>query len=98
MARESCISHPVKAPFLVIRDEYVGICRDANALIEDPKDKANEHCAAGLLAIFEHWHNVKLAVVEQAQAQNEVDKLHGKAPTQDVNLWVYKSQSDLKDE
>lgn len=83
--RTSCIQHPPNAPLLVIRDEYLVLCE-------------GDHCAAALLAVFEFWHNVKLANAEQAKIDVEIAAKEGVEPKQSAELWIYKSQEELQDD
>lgn len=81
--RKSCIIHPQNLPFVAIRPEYLGIV-DGN------------RCAAAILAIFEHWHNVKLWNIEQVQTANQIAARGGVLPDQDESLWIYKSHAELR--
>lgn len=83
MSRESCINHPAGARFLIIREDYLAITGD-------------NPCAAGLLAILEHWHNVKLNNREQAVEHNKAARQSDMPADQDVELWVYKSQAEFR--
>jgi hypothetical protein len=84
--KTSCISHPPKSIFVMIRIDYMAICQGS-------PDAA---CSAALLSYFENWMNTKLDNRPQAKIRNKIDQDGGKAATQDESLWVYISQDDLK--
>ena len=83
--RTSVIPHSKSEQLVIIREDYLAIC-------------AGNHCAAAILNVFEYWTNVKIAHQSQAEALNSAAESAGDKPTQDTELWIYKSQKQLKDE
>ena len=57
MANYSCINHPEKDYLLILRNWQIEFC-DGNKV------------AAGLLSIFEYWHNIKYTQQEQKAEEN----------------------------
>lgn len=47
MPKDSCINHPSRGDFIILRRHMVDLCR-------------GDHCAAAVLAYFEHHTNVEL--------------------------------------
>ena len=80
--KESCITPPPDAHFVIIRQSYVDLC-DGN------------HCAAGLLSFFEWWHNLRLAQSAKSRQQNEIAQMHGDEGTQDASLYQFHTELDL---
>jgi hypothetical protein len=85
MPVESVIAHRGGEKVAVLREDYLTIC-DQNA------------CAAMVLSQFEYWHNVRAAHREQAASQNRAGGLGNLPPTQNTDLWVYKTRKELHQE
>jgi hypothetical protein len=83
MTKSSCIQHPAQAALVILRDEYLQICE-------------GHHCAAMLLSVFEYWHNIKLGNLEQVEMDSAIAEKTGVAAEQSGELWVYKTQANLK--
>lgn len=81
--RTSCIKHPVHEPFLIKHKWQLEACD-------------NDGCAAGLLSLFEYWHNIKLRSQIKAEQANQVAEMHGDAPTQDTSLFQWHNTEELK--
>jgi hypothetical protein len=94
MTTTSCIEHLPKKKMVIIREDYVAICTGATF-----KDKpVDPNCAAGILNIFEYWTNVRLDMSEQAKRHNDIREVDGLDRSQDEDVWVWKTTSDLKKE
>ena len=91
MSKTSIISHPPNIAMVIVRQDYIGICGNA----------PDKNCAAAILNQFEFWMNIKLNHRSQAQKQNESLKKGKKGdelPTQDTELWVWKTMADIQEE
>lgn len=86
MANESgVITHPKRQAIAQIRADYVAIC-------------GGNRCAAAILNLFEYWTETKIAANEQKKIENEIARSEGRTPPHDLGLWVYKSQSEMREE
>jgi hypothetical protein len=85
MSRADVIPHAPKQTLVMIRADYVALC-------------AGNHCAAALLNVLEYWTGVKLGGKDQAQAHNRILTEGGKDPTQNEELWIYKSNAEFVQE
>lgn len=85
MTRTSCITHSSDVQLVLIRDDYMGICDQ-------------DHCAAALLNDLEYWTNIKLGSQKQAEIENSIAQAGGLTPSQDVELWIYKSHEEFQAE
>src|SRR4051812_11825875 len=88
MSVESCISHAPQSRTLIIRQDYIGICRAAKS----------PHCAAALLSAFEHWTNHKYEARNKKAAINEARKKKGREPLKLPTLWIFMAQEEFIDE
>lgn len=93
MAKESCINHPSNSKVVVLREYYVKICSKA-----DSYKRADRYCAALLLSQFEYWMNVKMPNKKQAEFENKLAEKEDLEPSQNEDLWVWKTQDDLTEE
>jgi len=93
MTKESCISHPQNNKVIILREAYINMCKEA-----DDYKRADRFCAAMLLSQFEYWMNIKLENKNQAEFENKLAKKEGLKPTQNEELWVWKTQKDLSNE
>lgn len=85
MPRQSSIQFQTDNISIVLRSDYLTICKD-------------NHCAAMVLAQMQYWYDVKIAARSQAQLHNAAAVREGMEPTQDEELWVYKKQTEMRDE
>lgn len=83
MGRTSVIEHPPEQQLVIIRHDYLVICN-------------GDHCTAAILNVFEHWTNIKRAMMDQAAAENELAEKAGKPRTADIDEWIYMSQPKLQ--
>lgn len=83
MPRTRLIHNRPGSRVIPLREDYLIICDD-------------DFCAAMLLAQMEHWHMVKMEMIEQAQLHNEAAIRGGETATQDIEAWVYKSQAQAQ--
>lgn len=83
--RASCISHMPGSKVAVLHEDYLDICRDA----PDP------HCAALLLKQFEHWHNMRIGAVEQAEIENTIAQEQGKPANRRTDLMIFRNLKQL---
>ncbi len=83
--KSSCITHPVRAPMVIVRSEYLTVCE-------------GKHCAAALLNHFEHLTNSKLDEAEQVKIRNQIAAKQGLPQLTLDGLWIYKTQTELKAE
>jgi len=93
MSKDSIIPHPPRNHTVVLREDYVKLCEEA-----DDYGRADQFCAAMILSQFEYWLNVKLSNKEQAEFENMIAEKEGLDPAQNEELWVWKKQTDLADE
>ena len=93
MSKDSIIPHPPRNHTVVLREDYVELCEGA-----DDYERADQFCAAMILSQFEYWLNVKLSNREQAEFENTIAEKEGLEPTQNEDLWVWKSIPELKEE
>jgi len=84
MAKTSIIEHGSRMQLVIIREDYLSICD-------------NDHCSAAILNVFEYWTNIKLGQIEQTDIENGI-KAKGEIPTEEADLWIYKTIPDLKGE
>lgn len=80
--RGSCIRHIENEPMVIVRRSYYKICD-------------GDSTAAALLSYFEHWHNVRLALSEQARHYNDVAEMHGDERTQDESLLQWHTPDEI---
>lgn len=78
--REGSIQHPRGSWYVSVRPEYVAICTS-----DDVKGKKVIECAAAIMSVFEHWHDVKV----------ENRKIKAGNATED-DLWIYMSNAQLR--
>jgi hypothetical protein len=76
--RTSCVQHSKSEPLVILRGAYVELCD-------------HDHAAACLLAVFEYWHNVRLAQNEQERIRARDTPDYRPTPSQ----WIHKSYEDL---
>jgi hypothetical protein len=81
--RTSCVRHPERDPFVTIRSWQVRACE-------------GNHCAAALLSLFEHWHNIKMDDQGQAIHANQVAEQHGEIGGQNVTLLQWHNEAGLE--
>jgi len=74
MANYSCINHPEKDYLLILRNWQIEFCE-------------GDKVAAGLLSIFEYWHNIKYKKQSEKRAENRKPK----------DLLQFHSETDLID-
>lgn len=79
------IFHPEEQPIAIIRMDYVTICE-------------GNQCAAAILNLFEYWTGIKKESNKQAVIKNKIDTSDGNPATQDTELWIYKSQREMREE
>lgn len=93
MSKTSVIAHPPQNDLVIVRKSYIDICN-----VEHPEygTAPDANCAAALLNDFEYWQNYKFAHASQKAIENEIAS-RGGLPAQDTDLWIYKKQSDLKE-
>jgi len=78
--RQASISHPKGSRFLLVRQDYLGICQ-------------GDHCQAALLATFEYWHEVRLADLELKQSERDSRQ---QPATQSGDLGITRSRNELQ--
>jgi len=82
--KNPCLHHPNER-FLIIRPWQLAFCH-------------GNKCAATLLGVFEHWHNIKLDMREQNRKANETAQSAGDEPTYDVRLLQWHREEELAEE
>ena len=91
MARETVIQHIPKSIFLQIRQDYIALI-DHMSIGSCP----DKFCTAAILSVFEHWTNYKIDQRNQTTYENAIRAQGDLDPLSD-DLWIYKTQEDLKD-
>jgi hypothetical protein len=81
--KTSCINHPSQEPLIIKHRWQIQACD-------------GDGCAAGLLSLFEYWHNIKLRNQVKAQQINHIAEMHGDDPTQDISLFQWHTAEELK--
>jgi hypothetical protein len=76
--KTSCVQHSKSERLVMLRASYLELCD-------------HDHAAACLLAVFEYWHNVRLAQNEQERVRARDTPDYKRAPSQ----WIHKSYEDL---
>jgi hypothetical protein len=82
--RTSCINHPARDPFIIVRKWQVDLLE-------------GDRTAAALLSFFEFRHNDKLDQKEKALQENDVAEAHGDSRTQDETLYQWHTEKELED-
>lgn len=85
MGSVSCIRHIPNTRVVVLREDFFLLCEE-------------DQCSAMILSQFEFWMNVKLRHLGQAEFENMIAEKEGVDPTQNTELWVWKTQEQLRDE
>lgn len=80
--RTTCVRHPEKNAFLIIREWQIRFCE-------------GDYCAAGLLSFFAYTHDWKLEQRHQAVEANNVAERHGDTRSQFEHLYQYYTYEDL---
>ena len=89
MGRSSCISEPENEPLIVVKKWMADITLEENG-------KAN-NCAAGLVAFFKYFHEVKIEIVAKNMTANDVAEKHGDKRINDESLYQFHTIEDLQD-
>ncbi len=83
--RNSCIEHPAKESFIIIREWQLEFCD-------------NDKTGAALISFFEYWHNIKLEMAKKNKEANEIAEKHGDSSNlQDESLFQFHTEKQLED-
>ncbi|CAN5421824.1 hypothetical protein BH10PSE19_BH10PSE19_00210 [soil metagenome] len=82
--KTSCVSHPSKDSFIIIRTWQVEFCH-------------GDHCAAALLSFFTYFHDLKSTMALKNKRSNDVAEMHGETRTQDETTLQFHTVEELMD-
>ena len=93
--KQSVIQHVPKMHHIKIHRDYVEML---SALSTGNSPCPDSRCSAAILSVFEYWMNYKTSENEQHAYHNTALEKGGKTPMFEIDMWIYKTQEQLKSE